>query len=162
MQTALWVLGTYIFICLAGYVFQRQFMYFPDTQRMSPAQAGLAGVQEVELGTGDGETLIAWYAPASSGKPTLLYFHGNGEIVTDYEGFAPLYHGIGLSLLVVDYRGYGWSTGKPLTTKMIPDAQAVLDALDDILKENGVVPSRPLFIMGRSLGSAPAICYEIF
>lgn len=89
--------------------------------------------------------------------PILLYFHGNGEIATDYEGFAPLYHGIGLSLLVVDYRGYGWSTGKPLTTKMLPDAQAILDALDDILKEHGVVPSRPLFIMGRSLGSAPAV-----
>jgi uncharacterized protein len=92
-----------------------------------------------------------------SSAPILLYFHGNGEIVTDYEGFAPLYHEVGVSLLVVDYRGYGWSTGKPLTTKMLPDAQAVLDTLDDILKKHSVVPSRPLFIMGRSLGSAPAL-----
>jgi len=92
-----------------------------------------------------------------SSAPVLLYFHGNGEIVSDYDGFASLYHDAGVSLLVVDYRGYGWSTGKPLTTKMLPDAQVVLDKLDDILKENGVVPGRSVFIMGRSLGGAPAV-----
>ncbi|MEM9952353.1 MAG: alpha/beta fold hydrolase [Chloroflexota bacterium] len=92
-----------------------------------------------------------------SSAPVLLFFHGNGEIATDYGGIAPFYHTAGLSLLVVDYRGYGWSDGAPLTTKLLPDAEKVFEQIDSILSDSGVVPNRPLFIMGRSLGSAPAI-----
>lgn len=92
-----------------------------------------------------------------SSAPILLYFHGNGEIASDYDSIAPYYHNVGVSLLVVDYRGYGWSTGTPLTTRLLPDAQKVLDSIDTILSDSGVIPGRPLFLKGRSLGSAPAI-----
>lgn len=92
-----------------------------------------------------------------SSAPILLYFHGNGEVASDYNSIAPYYHNAGVSLLVVDYRGYGWSTGTPLTSKLLPDAQKVLDAIDSVLSECGVIPRRPLFLMGRSLGSAPAV-----
>ncbi|MGJ3240243.1 MAG: alpha/beta hydrolase [Anaerolineae bacterium] len=92
-----------------------------------------------------------------SNAPILLYFHGNGEIAIDYEPIAPFYHTASASLLVVDYRGYGWSTGTPLTSTLLPDAQAVLDHMPSIEREQGIVPDRPLFVMGRSLGSAPAI-----
>jgi uncharacterized protein len=89
--------------------------------------------------------------------PVLLYFHGNGEIASDYDSIAPLYNRVGVSLLVVDYRGYGWSTGTPLTSQLLTDAQVALDKIDIILNDCGIVPGRPLFIKGRSLGSAPAI-----
>lgn len=89
--------------------------------------------------------------------PILLYFHGNGEIASDYEGIASFYNLSGVSLLVVDYRGYGWSTGTPLTTRLLPDAEIVLEKLPDVLTEQGIMPGRPLFVKGRSLGSAPAI-----
>jgi len=89
-------------------------------------------------------------------SPLIVYFHGNGEVVSDYDTIARMYHDIGASLLVVDYRGYGWSTGAPLTSKMLPDAAATLKALPDILQTAGV-GDIPIFIKGRSLGSAPAI-----
>lgn len=92
-----------------------------------------------------------------SSAPVLLYFHGNGEVASDYDSFAPYFHRIGLTLLVVDYRGYGWSTGTPLASKLLPDAQAVFDNVDTVFKKHGIVPARPLYLMGRSLGSAPAI-----
>ena len=92
-----------------------------------------------------------------SSAPVLLYLHGNGEIASDYDSIAPYYHSTGVSLLVVDYRGYGWSTGTPLTTKLLLDAQKVVENIDSILPDSGVIPGRPLFLMGRSLGSAPAI-----
>ncbi len=92
-----------------------------------------------------------------SSAPVLLYFHGNGEIASDYDSIASYYHNAGVSLLVVDYRGYGWSTGTPLATKLLPDAQKVLDSIDSILSDSGVIPGRALFLKGRSLGSAPAI-----
>ena len=65
--------------------------------------------------------------------------------MTDYESFAPLYHQVSVSLLVVDYRAYGWSTGTPSTTQLLPDAQKVLDSMDTILKDCGVVPGRNIF-----------------
>lgn len=88
--------------------------------------------------------------------PLLLFFHGNGEVASDYNGIATMFHDQGLSLLVVDYRGYGWSTGKPLISTLGTDAEAVLDALPNILQERQVNPSG-IFLMGRSLGSAPSI-----
>jgi len=89
--------------------------------------------------------------------PVLLFFHGNGEVASDYDSLAPLYHNAGLTLLVVDYRGYGWSTGRTLTSRMLPDALEVVEKLNELLSEHGVVPGRPLFVKGRSLGSAPAV-----
>jgi len=51
--------------------------------------------------------------------PTLLFFHGNGEIVADYDEMGPFYNRIGVNFLPVDYRGYGRSTGSPTVTAMM-------------------------------------------
>jgi pimeloyl-ACP methyl ester carboxylesterase len=88
--------------------------------------------------------------------PVILYFHGNGEIAPDYDDIAPEYHRAGASLLVVDYRGYGWSSGDPLASALLPDAEKVAEAVPDILKAAGLA-GESLLVMGRSLGSAPAI-----
>jgi alpha-beta hydrolase superfamily lysophospholipase len=90
------------------------------------------------------------------GAPVILYFHGNGEIASDHDFIAPSYHAAGASLLVVDYRGYGWSTGEPKVSALLSDVQPVLDALPDVLKPAGLTDQR-LVVMGRSLGSACAI-----
>jgi len=94
------------------------------------------------------------YFTDPSAERVLLYFHGNGEVAADYDFIAPLYAHIGVVLLVVDYRGYGWSTGQPLTSTLLTDGEAVLPKLDDIL---GEASKLPLYLMGRSLGSGPAI-----
>ena len=46
-------------------------------------------------------------------RGVLVYWHGNGEVASDYDPFASIYHLLGLHLIVVDYRGYGWSTDTP-------------------------------------------------
>lgn len=53
--------------------------------------------------------------------PTLLFFHGNGEIVEDYDDIAQIYLKLGINFLPVDYRGYGRSTGSPTVTAMMRD-----------------------------------------
>lgn len=85
--------------------------------------------------------------------PVILYFHGNGEIASDYDNLAPEFLRAGASLLVVDYRGYGWSGGKPLVSTLLTDAEKVVPALPGLLGR----ADAPLFVMGRSLGSAPAV-----
>jgi pimeloyl-ACP methyl ester carboxylesterase len=90
-------------------------------------------------------------------SPLILYFHGNGEVARDYDSIAPLYTGLGISLLVADYRGYGWSDGFPTASSLVHDAPLVFEALRQMLKEAGAEAPQRVFIMGRSLGSAAAI-----
>jgi hypothetical protein len=88
-------------------------------------------------------------------SPNLLFFHGNGEIVADYDDIAPLFNNIGLNFLAVDYRGYGRSTGKPTVTAMLRDSHLIFRFTLTWLMENGY--TGPVLVMGRSLGSASAI-----
>ena len=88
-------------------------------------------------------------------KPNILFFHGNGEIVADYDDLGSLYVRSGINFLPVDYRGYGRSTGLPTITNMMRDAHVIFDHVLGWLSENGY--EGPLIAMGRSLGSASAL-----
>ncbi len=87
--------------------------------------------------------------------PHLLFFHGNGEISADYDEAGLFYRQLGISLLAADYRGYGKSQGIPSITTLLTDAVKVFDLVYELMREKGRLG--PLVIMGRSLGSAPAI-----
>lgn len=93
---------------------------------------------------------------ARPGAPVILYFHGNGEIASDYDAIAPLYLRLGLTLFVVDYRGYGTSDGHPTATTLINDAWAVYEQAPAVLAGRGIDVGG-LYLMGRSLGSAAAL-----
>jgi pimeloyl-ACP methyl ester carboxylesterase len=93
---------------------------------------------------------------AGQRAPAILFFHGNGEIAADYDEISTLYTRLGLTLLVVDYRGYGTSDGQPTSSHLLADAIRIFDTLSAVLAETGTSPAR-LYVMGRSLGSAAAI-----
>lgn len=129
-----------------------QMIFYP---RQAPKGVGLLDGAVDGVIAVDGAELGYRFYP--SGQPAvLLYFHGNGEIVHDHDMSAHSYRQAGASLLVVDYRGYGWSTGKPTVGTLLPDAEAVVEAVPGILKENNL-PNANLFVMGRSLGSLTAV-----
>jgi len=91
---------------------------------------------------------------AEPAGPNLLFFHGNGEIVADYDEIGPLYNRMGINFLAVDYRGYGRSTGSPTITAMMRDCHRILEFTVQWLKDKGCTGA--LIAMGRSLGSASA------
>lgn len=129
-------------------------LFYPRADR--PGYSHIAGAVDGNIPIEDGVSLGYRFYAHQPDAPVILYFHGNGEIASDYDGIARLFFEIGTSLLVVDYRGYGWSTGSPLASKLLSDAEAVVPALPSILS-NAEVDAVPLFLMGRSLGSAPAV-----
>jgi pimeloyl-ACP methyl ester carboxylesterase len=97
----------------------------------------------------DGAVLhLRWHRPLPAAI-TVLLFHGNGEVVADYDRFAPLFADCGANLAVVDYRGYGLSTGTPTLRDALRDAPAVVEDLER-------AGAQRLIVMGRSLGSASA------
>jgi len=91
----------------------------------------------------------------NSSSPNIIFFHGNGEIVSDYDDIGPLYNHAGMNLLVMDYRGFGWSSGSPTVTSMLSDAETLFSEVRNWLDFNKHTGA--LFLMGRSLGSVSAI-----
>lgn len=87
--------------------------------------------------------------------PTILFFHGNGEVISDYDAIGPRFVAHGMNFMVSDYRGYGQSEGQPTVTNMISDAHGVLAEAKKILAQQQ--RTGKLALMGRSLGSVPAI-----
>ncbi|WP_232362548.1 alpha/beta hydrolase [Desulfogranum mediterraneum] len=91
----------------------------------------------------------------SKSAPTIIFFHGNGEIVSDYDEIGPMYQQQGINFAVADYRGYGWSDGVPLVSTLLSDCNQTFEQLRSWLSSEGY--SGEIFVMGRSLGSACAI-----
>jgi hypothetical protein len=131
-----------------------QILFHPRRSAFRPADSG--PVRDVRIPVADGVAVGGRAFIASAEGPVVLYFHGNGEIAADYDGIAPLYTRLGLTLLVVDFRGYGTSDGTPTASSLIADAAAVHQALPEVLADLGLTPSR-VYVMGRSLGSASAL-----
>jgi len=86
--------------------------------------------------------------------PTIIFFHGNGEIVTDYDMIGKEYNRIGINFIIVDYRGYGFSSGEPTSLNILSDSIEIFHYLDKRLDKKYF---EKIFIMGRSLGSACAL-----
>ncbi|MDD4169278.1 MAG: alpha/beta fold hydrolase [Desulfotomaculaceae bacterium] len=95
------------------------------------------------------------FYPGDLTWPWIIYFHGNGEVVSDYDDLAPLYNQLGLNIVVADYRGYGASDGKPSFTNLLKDAKSIFAAVIEQLSARGY--KRELWVMGRSLGSLSAL-----
>lgn len=104
---------------------------------------------EAEIGIG------ARFHLADTSAANILFFHGNGEIVADYDEFGQMMNQLGINFLAVDYRGYGRSTGQPTVSAMMRDCHVIFDYVIRWSQENAY--RGPLFLMGRSLGSASVL-----
>lgn len=127
-------------------------LFHPRAEEMSGHGAGTELRFEVEDGV-----LVGGYLFAVDDKdaPTMLFFHGNGEIASDYNTIAPFYNEHNINFLAVDYRGYGISGGTPTATGMMRDCHVIFRQTEELLRQEE--RTGPLLIMGRSLGSACAI-----
>lgn len=101
------------------------------------------------------EVAARLFLGAPMDQPALLFFHGNGEVVADYDEIGPAFNEVGLHFIVAEYRGYGKSGGTPTVTALVNDAHRVLAAVRERLKAAG--HTGHLVVMGRSLGSVPAL-----
>jgi len=111
--------------------------------------------EDIMIRVDEGIDLSASFHFAHQAAPLLLFFHGNGEIVSDYDDFGRFYTDMGLNFLVVDYRGYGRSTGTPTVTSMMKDCHRVFDFVPVYRQKHKL--TGPVCVMGRSLGSASAV-----
>jgi alpha-beta hydrolase superfamily lysophospholipase len=118
--------------------------------------AALSSVRSISTEVEQGISVGGRLYQAEPDAPAILFWHGNGEIAADYDPIGSLYVGLGITLVVFDYRGYGNSGGSPTCSNLLTDALTLFQQSEGLFENQGLAPSR-LFAMGRSLGSAAAI-----
>lgn len=135
---------------------QRHVLFPAPSGRGAELDLAARGGERLWLDAG-GARVEAWYLPAREGSPAggplILYTHGNGELIDDWLDAFDVPRDWGASVLLVEYPGYGRSTGVPSEASI---GRTMLAAYDQVRTRPGVDPARILGY-GRSLGGG-AIC----
>lgn len=155
LKGVLLLAAAYGILALLVYIFQPYLLYFPNLPgravEATPAQVGLA-FEPVTLTTEDGVILEGWFLPALKARGTLLFFHGNAGNIAHRLDSLRLFHKLGLSSFIIDYRGYGHSQGRPTEAGTYLDARAAWN----YLTQQRHIPEKEIILFGRSLGGAIA------
>jgi hypothetical protein len=136
------------------FLFQSHLVFFPGTGReavLTPQSYGLR-FESVRIRTADGETLDAWWVPAEGARGVVLFFHGNAGNISHRLDYLQMFHRLRYTTLIVDYRGYGKSTGTPSEAGTYRDAEAAWE----YLRHARMAPPHDIVIAGESLGAAVA------
>ncbi len=164
--------------CWFLFATQSKFIFFPTRAIETTPDAAQLKYQDVWLPaateTGVREYVHGWWIPAPDAPPNpgrearesvsvphkgglegvVLYLHGNGLNIGANVEHANRFHQLGLSVFLIDYRGYGQSKGNfPSESQVYEDAKL---AWDYLVKERGINPQE-IYIYGHSLGGAIAI-----
>lgn len=133
-------------------------LFYPEPGLpFTPERAGLE-YRDIDLRAADGTRLHAWWLPVKPGvelKGTVLHLHGNGGNLAWHLGGAYWLPEQGYQVLMLDYRGYGLSEGKP----SLPAVYQDIDAAFAWLEQAPEVQGKPLILLGQSLGGALAVHY---
>lgn len=135
-------------------VFQPRLVFYPEIDRKvgaTPAQLGLP-YEDLHLKTSDGIELHGWYIAASQPRGTVLFLHGNAGNISHRLDSVQMFHRLGYSTLIFDYRGYGNSGGTPTEQGTYRDAEAAWR----YLTEQRHIPACRIVLFGESLGGAVA------
>ena len=136
------------------FLFQSHLVFFPGTGReavLTPQSYGLR-FESVQIRTADDETLDAWWVPAEGARGVVLFFHGNAGNISHRLDYLQMFHRLRYTTLIVDYRGYGKSTGTPSEAGTYRDAEAAWK----YLRHARMARPHDIVIAGESLGAAVA------
>jgi fermentation-respiration switch protein FrsA (DUF1100 family) len=156
LKTVLVVAALYGGLLVLVYLFQPKLVYFPQegAPEVTPQALGLP-FEHVTIGTEDGERLAAWWVPAPAGvkaRGAVLLFHGNAGNIAQRIDYAHMFYDMGYATLLLDYRGYGASSGTPSEQGTYRDAAASWAWL---MRERGM-KAGDIVLFGESLGGGVA------
>ena len=154
LKLLLFIAGAYLLLVAFVYVTQPGMLYLPTLPSRdldaTPEAIGLT-FDDVRLETSDGVEVHGWFVPGTSDR-VVLYFHGNAGNISHRLYSIRDWHELGLSVFIIDYRGYGQSDGKPSEQGLYRDAEAAWAYLTD---DREIDPG-DVVVFGRSLGGSVA------
>ena len=145
---ALLILTGYVFVVALAWIFQEKLIFFPRPVAMD---FKFENGEEVFLSTTDQVELNALFFPAPSDR-VILYFHGNGGSLDSWQLVEQNFRSLGYNFFIIDYRGYGKSTGEISESGLYTDAATAFD----FLLRKGFSADK-VIIFGRSLGTGVAV-----
>ncbi len=135
-----------VLLCLEDRLLYHPRSYHEDWQ--SPARELPA--QDVWLQSADGTRIHAWWCPQRGAQDALLFCHGNASNLSHRQRLKQVWRGLGLSVLIFDYPGFGRSEGQPSEAGCYAAADAAYDWLTRQL------PAERIVLFGWSLGGGVA------
>lgn len=128
-------------------------VYFPSKypQGLWDWQAQLGAV-DVWLDTPDGVRIHGWFVNRQGARFVTLFVHGNAGNITDRSSHIREITAAGSSILIIDYRGYGKSNGRPTERGIYTDAET---AYDHLVKSG--YRAEQIILHGESLGTAVTV-----
>lgn len=151
VNSLLGLCAVFAIVVAAAWLGQRRLLYFPDTRRTQPAEVGLKGVEEHEIRAPDDAFTLAWWGRATSGKPTLVYYHGNAAGLAAREPRITWAMREGWGMFMMSYRGFSGAPGHPTEADNIADALRAFDWLEARGVRRG-----DMILYGESLGTGVA------
>jgi fermentation-respiration switch protein FrsA (DUF1100 family) len=152
LQTIGGIAGVFVFLRW----YEPRMIYYPHypTRRLerTPAVRGWR-YEELTLTAEDRTQLSAWFLPAEGAEFTVLLLHGNAGNISHRLEKAHVLLDLGVSVLLLDYRGYGESEGKPNESGTYQDARAAYQYLTET---RGILPEQ-VIVFGESLGTGVAV-----
>jgi fermentation-respiration switch protein FrsA (DUF1100 family) len=144
---------TYLGVIVVLLALENALVYFPaGPNDWQPPPSPI--VENVELTSADGTAIHGWWLPRKDSRQALLYLHGNaGNLSWRGQAISQLSEQLGVSVLIIDYPGYGKSGGKPSEAGCL----AAADAAYAWLTEKRNIPGDQLLIFGASLGGGVAV-----
>ncbi len=157
MPRPLLILLIITFALTLAWIFLRWFeqsnLYYPDKEVLYLPSHVRMPYEDVTFEAPDGTKLNGWYLPATPGKTTLLFCHGNGGNISNRIPKLQRLTGLGVNVFIFDYAGYGRSEGRPSEQATYRDTLAAYAYLTE---KRGVNPEN-IVVYGESLGTAMAV-----
>lgn len=153
VRVAAFVVIVLIVLLLYVRYIQATGIFFPTREIVAtPAEYGL-GFENISLSTPDDKRIHGWFIPYDSAKATVLFFHGNGGNISHRLEKILILRQAAVNICIIDYRGYGNSTGKPSEGALYRDARLVYTYLCN----ERAIDAEHIILYGESLGAAVAI-----
>nr|NIW25650.1 alpha/beta fold hydrolase [Gammaproteobacteria bacterium] len=158
LKFALTLLAVYALFVVIVYLMQSRMLYLPRVGgralTMTPTDVGM-DFEDVRIATADNVMLHGWFIDGQrdgQSERVLLFFHGNAGNISHRLASIRQFLGLGLSVMIIDYRGFGQSEGRTTEAGTYRDAEA---AWAYLTQERGVRP-QDIVVFGRSVGASIA------
>lgn len=153
MQSLFYIIATVVLLILGVRYIESKSVFYPERSLAATPLALDLAFEDIFIQTEDHVIINAWLVKSSPARGTLLFCHGNAGNNANRLDKILLFHQMGLNVLIVDYRGYGKSEGRPSEAGIYKDAVAA----HDYLRTRRDIDQASIIGYGESLGGAVVI-----
>ena len=146
-HTLLYIIGGYVLLIIIVYLVQERFIFKPEKLKQDFIYKYDAPFKELFFDVEPGVRINGLHFTVKDPHGLVLYFHGNTRSIKGWARYATDFFRYNYDVVLVDYRGFGKSTGKRTEKDMLNDMQFVYDKLAAQYTQQHII------VYGRSLGS---------